>query len=182
MIDCATAYRCPVAAGAVAVSITVQFTGDESLRAGPMNRGWIRFGTWRECGGWRGGRLPVTVHGGPWRHQLSQQQGFGAGEVCNPDRWSQRRCEVEVIEPAQAAIIARICFGPSGATFTSPTSGRAPQGIRLGAKRTLTATDVIVPRGPLLRLFPARRRSRVPHPQSPHQRDDEPLRTGFSPH
>lgn len=142
--------------GAVAgFPIRASFTGDQSLRSRPMNRvldPLREMGAQAEAG--EGGRLPATIHGGRlngirFRNLKASAQVKSAILLAgiNSD------AEVEVIEPAPSRDHTENMLRAFGCDV-DVRDGDDGRIIRLGARRTLSATDVTVPGDPSSAAFP----------------------------
>ncbi|MEO6248465.1 MAG: 3-phosphoshikimate 1-carboxyvinyltransferase [Sphingomicrobium sp.] len=130
--------------------ISVTFTGDASLSGRPMGR---VLGPLREMGAGveaaAGDRMPVTIHGGNL-NGLSFVNEKASAQVKSAILLAGLHAhgEVEVIEPAKSRDHSENMFRAFGVEV------EAGERVRLGAKRTLTATEVSVPGDPSSAAFP----------------------------
>lgn len=142
--------------GAVAgFPISVEFTGDESLRSRPMNRvldPLRAMGVSADAG--QGGRLPVAITGGglegiSFRNDKASAQVKSAILLAGLNAQGS----VEVIEPAPSRDHSENMLRAFGCDveISESAEGRV---IRLGSKRKLTGTRVEVPGDPSSGAFP----------------------------
>jgi len=130
--------------------ISVTFTGDESLSGRPMGR---VLGPLREMGAGveaaDGDRMPVTIHGGNL-NGLRFVNAKASAQVKSAILLAGLRASgmVEVIEPARSRDHSENMLRAFGVEI------EAGERIRLGAKRTLSATEVSVPGDPSSAAFP----------------------------
>ena len=130
--------------------ISVTFTGDESLSGRPMGR---VLGPLREMGAGveaaEGDRLPVTIHGGNL-NGLRFVNEKASAQVKSAILFAGLRASgsVEVIEPARSRDHSENMLRAFGVEVESG------EVARLGAKRTLSGTEVYVPGDPSSAAFP----------------------------
>lgn len=133
---------------AAAYPISVTFTGDASLSSRPMER---VLGPLRSMGArTEGSTLPVTVHGGGL-HGIRFVNEKASAQVKSAILLAGlgTDAEVEVVEPALSRDHSENMLRAFGADVTSENGV-----IRLGAKRKLTGTDVLIPGDPSSAAFP----------------------------
>ncbi len=130
--------------------ISVTFTGDESLSGRPMGR---VLGPLREMGAGveaaDGDRLPVTIHGGNL-NGLRFVNEKASAQVKSAILFAGLRASgaVEVVEPARSRDHSENMLRAFGVEVESG------EVARLGAKRTLSGTEVYVPGDPSSAAFP----------------------------
>ena len=129
--------------------IEATFTGDESLRGRPMARVLDPL----RCMGARTGesdRLPVTIRGGGLSG-ISYRSPHASAQVKSAILLAglQARGAVEVIEPAKSRDHTEKMLAAFGCDVK--VEGNL---VRLGEKRTLKATDIMVPGDPSSAAFP----------------------------
>ena len=135
--------------GAVAgFPISTTFTGDESLRSRPMERVLEPL---RSMGARTdGSTLPVTVHGGNL-HGIRFVNEKASAQVKSAILFAGLRAvgEVEVIEPAPSRDHSENMLRAFGCELTSEGGT-----IRLGDRRVLSGTEVVIPGDPSSAAFP----------------------------
>ena len=130
--------------------ISATFTGDESLSGRPMGR---VLGPLREMGAGveaaEGDRLPVTIHGGNL-NGLRFVNEKASAQVKSAILFAGLRTSgsVEVVEPARSRDHSENMLRAFGVEVESGDVAR------LGAKRTLSGTEVYVPGDPSSAAFP----------------------------
>ena len=129
--------------------IEATFTGDASLQGRPMKR---VLDPLRQMGAdtGDGDRLPVTIRGGGL-HGISYRSPTASAQVKSAILLAGLRAEgeVEVIEPARSRDHTEKMLRAFGCDVE--TEGNK---VRLGAKRRLKATDIMVPGDPSSAAFP----------------------------
>jgi len=150
-IDCGnsgTGVRLLLGAAA-GYAIEATFTGDASLQGRPMKR---VLDPLRQMGAETGDgdRLPVTIRGGNLRG-ISYRSPTASAQVKSAILLAGLRAagEVEVIEPARSRDHSEKMLRAFGCDVE--TDGNK---VRLGAKRRLKATDIMVPGDPSSAAFP----------------------------
>jgi 3-phosphoshikimate 1-carboxyvinyltransferase len=154
-IDCGnsgTGARLLIGAAA-GYPLRATFTGDKSLRSRPMGRVLEPL----QAMGARfdgGDRLPVTLHGGRL-HGLSFVNEKASAQVKSAILLAGLRAAgpVEVIEPLASRDHSEKmlrAFGVEVETGSDPAGYR----VRLGERRSLRATDIVVPGDPSSAAFP----------------------------
>jgi 3-phosphoshikimate 1-carboxyvinyltransferase len=127
--------------------ITVTFTGDASLSSRPMERVLAPL---RAMGaGTEGSKLPVTIHGGAL-HAISFVNEKASAQVKSAILLAGLRAQgdVEVVEPRASRDHSENMLRAFGCDVE--TDGET---IRLGERRTLTATNVEIPGDPSSAAF-----------------------------
>ena len=160
---------------AAGYEIEATFTGDESLRARPMRR---VLDPLRAMGARVGeaDRLPVTIRGGGlkgivYRSPTASAQVKSAILLAG----LHAEGEVEVIEPARSRDHTEKMLRAFGCEVESE-GGR----VRLGARRSLEATDIMVPGDPSSAAFPLVAALLVPDSEvTVYGMLTNPLRTGL---
>ena len=166
--------------GAVAgYPIAATFTGDASLRGRPMRR--VTDPLAAMGARFEGGEtLPITVHGGtlaPVKFVNSKASAQVKSAILLAGLKAQG--EVEVIEPAPSRDHTEnmLCAFGADVHISDEEDGRH---IRLGAKRSLTGTDILVPGDPSSAAFPLVAALLVPGSEvTVHGLLTNPLRTGL---
>jgi 3-phosphoshikimate 1-carboxyvinyltransferase len=129
--------------------ILATFTGDESLKGRPMKR---VLDPLRQMGAGTSDtdRLPVTIRGGKL-HGISYRSPTASAQVKSAILLAGLRAEgeVELIEPARSRDHTEKMLRAFGCDVE--TDGNK---VRLGAKRRLKATDIMVPGDPSSAAFP----------------------------
>jgi 3-phosphoshikimate 1-carboxyvinyltransferase len=128
--------------------IAATFMGDASLSSRPMER---VLGPLREMGArTEGSRLPVRIDGGQLRG-ISFVNAKASAQVKSAILLAGLRAagEVEVIEPARSRDHTENMLHAFGCDVTVEGDS-----IRLGARRSLTATEVAIPGDPSSAAFP----------------------------
>jgi 3-phosphoshikimate 1-carboxyvinyltransferase len=155
--------------------IEATFTGDASLRGRPMKR---VLDPLRQMGAdtGDGDRLPVTIRGGGLSG-ISYRSPTASAQVKSAILLAGLRAEgdVELIEPARSRDHTEKMLRAFGCDVE--TDGNR---VRLGAKRGLTATDIMVPGDPSSAAFPLVAALIVPDSEvTVHGVLTNPLRTGL---
>jgi 3-phosphoshikimate 1-carboxyvinyltransferase len=155
--------------------ILATFTGDESLKGRPMRR---VLDPLRQMGAGTGDtdRLPVTIRGGKL-HGISYRSPTASAQVKSAILLAGLRAEgeVEVIEPARSRDHTEKMLRAFGCDVESDGNK-----VRLGARRRLKATDIMVPGDPSSAAFPLVAALIVPDSEiTVHGVLTNPLRTGL---
>jgi 3-phosphoshikimate 1-carboxyvinyltransferase len=133
---------------AAAFPITATFTGDASLSSRPMERVLAPL---RAMGArTEGDTLPVTIHGGEL-HGISFVNEKASAQVKSAILFAGLRASgaVEVIEPAPTRDHSENMLRAFGCDVESDGGV-----VRLGPRRALTGTDVVIPGDPSSAAFP----------------------------
>jgi 3-phosphoshikimate 1-carboxyvinyltransferase len=133
---------------AAAFPITATFTGDASLSSRPMERVLMPLGAMGART--EGSTLPMTIHGGSL-HGISFVNEKASAQVKSAILFAGLRATgvVEVVEPASSRDHSENMLRAFGCDVESDGGV-----VRLGARRALTGTDVVIPGDPSSAAFP----------------------------